>query len=523
MAIITVTTLDDTVAPDGEVSLREALLAANTDTSVDGSTAGSGADTIVFDPSLAGPLVLAQGQLTISSNVTIDGDVNGDDAADITIDANSASRVLHVTGGTSTLHSLTMTGGRVVGTADDGGGILIAGGANLTIVNSTVSDSYAGRNGGGIANHGDVTLINSTLSGNTANGYGGGLHSGDISATAETATLINTTVAGNSAYGGGGININSGSILTLSSSTVSGNSADPTSGYGGGLYNGGTATLTNSIVAGNAATNGAEIYSLGAGPTYTGVNVVGVGTDTDDTDGVIETPTLDDLFDAVAANPSTGVASGVLADNGGPVQTIAILQTGVAHDAGEDAALPSDTLDLDGDSDDTEPLPFDARGEARVDGASVDIGAFEIQAATPEPGSLNVTTALDVVDAFDNLTSLREALAYADSIAGADTITFDDSLDTIQVDRRRARDRERRHDRRRHRRRFRHHHRCARNFARVRRDLGHLDVAEPVRDRRLRRRRGRRRHPRRGRREPHAGRRRRGRQRRGRRRRRHLE
>src|SRR6516164_7785569 len=42
-AIITVTSLADDVAVDGKVTLREAIQAANTDTS---------ADTIVFDPSL---------------------------------------------------------------------------------------------------------------------------------------------------------------------------------------------------------------------------------------------------------------------------------------------------------------------------------------------------------------------------------------------------------------------------------------------------------------------------------------
>src|SRR5262245_32343834 len=47
-AVITVTSLVDDLSADGQVTLREAILAANTDSSVDGSVAGSGADTIEF-------------------------------------------------------------------------------------------------------------------------------------------------------------------------------------------------------------------------------------------------------------------------------------------------------------------------------------------------------------------------------------------------------------------------------------------------------------------------------------------
>jgi hypothetical protein len=45
-----------------------------------------------------------------------------------------------------------------------------------------------------------------------------------------------------------------------------------------------------------------------------------------------------------------------------------------------------------------------------------------------EAPSLVLTTARDVVDQFDNLTSLREAIAYANSHPGPDTITFDPSV-----------------------------------------------------------------------------------------------
>ncbi len=51
-ALIWVTSLDDNLNRDGMITLREAIQAAETDTSVDGSVAGSGADTIRFEPGL---------------------------------------------------------------------------------------------------------------------------------------------------------------------------------------------------------------------------------------------------------------------------------------------------------------------------------------------------------------------------------------------------------------------------------------------------------------------------------------
>ena len=55
--------------------------------------------------------------------------------------------------------------------------------------------------------------------------------------------------------------------------------------------------------------------------------------------------------------------AGVLADNGGPVQTIAINSTSVARDAGGDGARPqTDPQDLNHNGVTNEPLPVDARG-----------------------------------------------------------------------------------------------------------------------------------------------------------------
>ncbi len=416
MASFIVTTLTDVVeAGDGVLSLREALALAN----------GNGAtpDTITFAAGLAGgTLFLTSGQLEITSDgIAVDGDIDRDGSADITIDADSAaglddavSPVFVIGGGDfagNTLNGLGIQDGHAVVAI---GGDIVVGGA-LTLTNSTVSGGRA-RFGGGIyaGNYAALTLINSTVSGNNAS-YGGGISGaarttitltnstisgnsgyitgGGIFTTVYSAIMLtNSTVSGNSGAYGGGIAGYNHNTVTLNSSTVTGNSGQ----FGGGISNrfSGVTTLTNSIVAGNAATNqGDDLFGGGGNydPTalsdlvFTGGNIIGsgpvgfasvTGVPPILIDGTSEAA-LETVFAAVAPDPDSGVLSGVLADNGGPVETVAITTGGIAHNAGDDTVLPPDLQDLDHDGNIIEPLSVDARGLPRVVGAHVDIGAFE--------------------------------------------------------------------------------------------------------------------------------------------------
>ena len=98
-ASIVVTTTDDEVNSDGDCSLREAIIAANTDTAVSGCAAGSGADVIsipfgIYNLTLTGTGEdeAATGDLDILESVTINGSVVG---ATI-IDGQGSDRVFDV-------------------------------------------------------------------------------------------------------------------------------------------------------------------------------------------------------------------------------------------------------------------------------------------------------------------------------------------------------------------------------------------------------------------------------------------
>jgi fibronectin-binding autotransporter adhesin len=456
-------TLAQELAEGNGLSLRQALGLAN---------ASGGPSTIIFAPDLAGGTIyLANGELDISSNVTIDGNVGGYGTPGIAIDAGGNSRVFDVGGlfVAATLDGLVIRGGSSgsAGPVDNGGGIAVGQQDSLTLKNSKVTNNqgYSGggiyapfgssivlidtsvfanssdHGGGGIFSEGGLRLINTTISNNYSASEGGGIDLGLLGSL----LLTNGTLAGNSSGGnGGGIYGAVGNGFSLYNSTLTGNYA---AGAGGGIYTvgnggvGGAVLLFNSIVAGNGAYGSGTDLDLDNSPLVlhgnnilgsTPANVATFGSYTQ-IDGTSQVA-LETVFARVAHNPFTGVLSGVLADNGGPVKTVAINPAGVAHDAGSSTALPPDTFDLNNNGNTTEPLPVDARGFARVAGGTVDVGAFEQQ-----PGATFVVTTL-ADETYDGGTlaqetadgtglSLREALGLANQDpTSVDTITFAPNL-----------------------------------------------------------------------------------------------
>ena len=167
------------------------------------------------------------------------------------------------------------------------------------------------------------------------------------------ATTITGPAAGLIVSGGGKsrvFDINPGVTASISGLTVTGGQAD----NGGGLANYGAATLGNTIVAGNTASN----RGPDADGTFTsqGHNLIGKF---DGSFGWVNS----DLIGTIASPLQPDLAP--LGDYGGPTQTMPLLPGSPASGAGASGAgIPT----------------TDQRGQIR--GSSVDIGAFQGEGTT---------------------------------------------------------------------------------------------------------------------------------------------
>lgn len=409
-------------------TLRQALDAANGDIAVGACPAGDANDTISFAQPLTGSTITlgVGGQLEIlAGTITVQGSGQ-------TIDADHASRVLYISSGeagpvTATLSDLTLTNGYET---NHGAGLSIES-ATVTLIRTTIAGNHGDTAdaGGLYADYAQLTIIDSTISGNTVSAatryVGGGLYlsgsqadirnstisgnsvvgeaveesinnlTGGLYSYNSSVTVDNCTLAGNSATGGfniaGALSSSFGEAsgpLTLVNTTVSGNTAsvsDPAGVATGGLmlgaFNGGTATLQNSILAVNHGANGDD--NLSRGPVAPGNGPVATRNgQARPAASTISLTTASSLFGASLAGTLGGTgnlysdtpALGTLASNGGLTQTMALQSGSPALDAGNNALVPA-------------WMTFDQRGTGftRIINGTVDMGSYEAQGASTGP------------------------------------------------------------------------------------------------------------------------------------------
>jgi hypothetical protein len=300
------------------------------------------------------------GSLTLN-NCTVSGNSGMNGGGVYVLQGTTAT--VSITGSTIANNVAAGTGG------SQGGGIDIVGHGPVTITNSTIANNSAPF-GGGIAlflGNANLAITNSTLSGNSAGTGGGAVYFNGTGAFSITnSTIANNTAAGAVAYGGGAIDLTSaGAAVTLTSDTLTGNSA---TGNGGAInFPAGTGVMTidNSILAGNTAASGPEIFtgtSQSAAVSYSAI---------DNLSGFTLVNNSNNL--SVANSSPAALALQLLANATGPNGTFAVIGLGVgstAIDAGDPAQGSGHTDEL---------------GTPRPQGAGVDIGAVESVVAAPPP------------------------------------------------------------------------------------------------------------------------------------------
>jgi hypothetical protein len=372
-----------TITVDGTTcTLADAITAANTDTAVGGCPAGSGDDIL----NLTNDITLTSELPSIVSGITIEG--NG---RTIQRDASALDFGILSVGerfggyGDVTLNDATVAGGA-------GAGVFVGLLSFVEINNSTIS----GNSGAGVDVYISAARINnSTISGNSGDGVYMFYSSGGIDNT-----ISNSTISGNS---GDGINLQRlDSKLVVSNSTISGNSgfglrneADAFStdvsidhstisgNLGGAIRNYADPNasdvlvdLERCIISGNSSVTGVEISNQGSEATVVAddYNLFGDDAKTNAQAFSGFTPGATDVSaTSDGTNPTalTDILDTTLRDNGGPTETLALVEGSPAIDASPDDAGCPDT---------------DQRSVPRPQGAACDIGAYEFQVAAAAVG-----------------------------------------------------------------------------------------------------------------------------------------
>jgi acylphosphatase len=331
-ATISVTSLADVAlgASHVGVTLRDAVHAANTNTSVNGSVAGSGADEIVFSPMLAGKkITLTKGELLLNDRAGTT--ITGLGADKLTIDGNNASRIFNCTTA-ATIKELKLTHGFALG----GGAISALG--DLTLSNNYITNNKSEGGGGGVVVGGSLLATGNTIANNTSVFNGGGVEVHGAS------RFVNCTIANNTSAPDTSGGIYAAGRFTAINCTITGNAGD----FGAGVLASGGATVINSIIAGNLDSVDPNNPQLATPPGASRtVSTSLIGGD----------PTA-----IMAGSVVSGRFVPLLTDNGGSTPTVALKAGGPAIAAGARADAHA----------------MDQRGVPRT--SPPDIGAYQVAA-----------------------------------------------------------------------------------------------------------------------------------------------
>jgi CSLREA domain-containing protein len=262
---ITVTSLDDADALDGQCTLREAIRAANSDQPTNECQGGVGNDNIRF--AVSGRIVLS------SSLPSIDG-VRGTisiDASGIILDSGNISRAIDMKpGSTLDLSGITIRNGNA---GDSAGGGIRNNGGTLRLSNAVITGSTALRDGGGMALINSTTVLNNVLVESSTAGEGGGIFIDGGNVQLNGVSVINNRMTRR----GGGIYVTGAPTIAFSNVHATRNQVvnPEVNSSGGGIFISTTNALNieNIVVVENAARNGGGIHVAAGTVSLTNVTI----------------------------------------------------------------------------------------------------------------------------------------------------------------------------------------------------------------------------------------------------------
>jgi predicted outer membrane repeat protein len=342
------------------------------------------------------------------TNITFTGNTTTDPASG----GSDQGGAIHNTSSNPTINSTTFSQNSA---NSDGGAIYnFASSPTLTDITFTNNSSVNG-SGGAVYNtyYTTATLTNANFNLNSANnGFGGAIYNTllpDYTGSGSVINLTQNSFQQNSAIRGGAI-YNSSSSSNLTNVSFSQNAA---SGNGGAIFStssssnqtnvtfsrnnaisqggaiwtngGGANTLVNTSFYGNASSNGSAIFNGGTAPTLRNSIIWGHGGT-----AIVGSPTITNSIvqggytgtGNVTVDPLT-LATAIFVDPN--FDDLRLKSGSPAIDAGSNTFLPADSRDLDKDGNTTEPLSQDLGNNPRVNGTTVDIGAFEFTTPVNQP------------------------------------------------------------------------------------------------------------------------------------------
>ncbi|WP_394837975.1 right-handed parallel beta-helix repeat-containing protein [Pendulispora rubella] len=345
--------------------------------------AGSLRDAITQANAAAGPHTInltATGAISLATalpNIAQATKIVGPGAANLSVRGKTGGRfTVFVVAAAVEISGVTIAGGD----GDRAGGIEVRSGS-LSLSDSVLADNAADM-GSAIYASAPLTITRTNISGNKG---------GNAAIYAlNTATITDSVISDNATTAI--VFPPAARVLTIDRCTLSGNNG--ARGVGGLQLQGGTAVVTNSTFSGNIGRLGGDFWTYSDGVTFQLLNVTAIGgsapsvladhaatfslrntilSGTGDRCRVarmnittkghnLSSDATCQLADATD-KPSTAPMAGDLADNGGLTKTHALLAGSPAINAGDNASLPA----------------TDQRGRARISGAAVDIGAYEVQ------------------------------------------------------------------------------------------------------------------------------------------------